>query len=108
MIRWVTSAISTVRTTTETIENHRLAVKSIDLVGSTMWMASLVSSVKTASSGLIIILTEKALATAAKPIARPASGFLLMVRKAAPANGMRTRYPASEAMLDRMPISAKM
>ena len=43
--------------------------------GSTRWTASLVNSTSTASSGLISMLTVKAPATAAKPSARPASGW---------------------------------
>ena len=85
MIRSLTSAMTTVRTRTDAIENRRLAVRSSDIVGLTMWMASLVSSVRTASSGLMIMFTLNAPATAANPTASPASGCRPTLRKAAPA-----------------------
>ena len=90
-MRSVTSAMTTVRNNTETIENHRLAVISMERVGLTIWIASFVSCVRTASSGLTIMLTLNALATPANPRASPARGFRPMPRKAAPANGITTK-----------------
>ena len=91
MIRSVVTAITIVKTMTDTIENHKLAVTAIDIDGLTIWMASLVNSVRTASSGLISILTLKALATLAKPSASPASGCRPTLKNAVPASGISTR-----------------
>ena len=69
--------------TTEAIENQTLAARSIEIVGFTRWIASLVISVRMPSTGTIRMLTRKAAATAAKAAARPASGCRPTLMKAA-------------------------
>ncbi len=77
--------------TTEAMENQTLAARSMVRVGSTRRIASLVISVRMPSVGTMSTLTRKALATEAKPTARPASGWRPSERKAAAASGISTR-----------------
>jgi hypothetical protein len=70
--------------------------------------ASFVISVSTPSSGVIRKLTPKPAATPANAAATPASGFRPTLLNAAPPNGISTRYPASEAMLEMIPSSTMM
>ena len=58
-MRAETNASSTVSIAADPMPNHKLAVRSIDLAGSTRWMDSLVISVSTASSGVISTFTPK-------------------------------------------------
>ena len=59
------SVITTATKMVEAIEKQRLAVRSIDWLGSTSAMASLVTSVSMPSSGVIRMLTAKAALTPA-------------------------------------------
>jgi hypothetical protein len=90
MSRSVISAMMTVSIGTDARENQRFAVKPMVLEGSTRRTESLVNSVRTAFSGLMM-LTVKAAATAAKPVARPAMGWRPRLRIAVPASGISTR-----------------
>ena len=90
-MRSLTHTMVTVRTTTETSENHRLAVRSMLSDGLVRLIASLVISVRMPSTGTIRTFTRKAEATAAKAAASPASGWRPTLRKAAAASGINTR-----------------
>jgi hypothetical protein len=59
------NTMTAVRKNVETMLNHRLAVMPIFRFGSTSAMASLVTSVRTPSLGLIRTLTPNAAATPA-------------------------------------------
>ena len=59
MIFWQTNVMTIATKKVDTIENHRLAVRSIERLGSARWIASLVTSVSRPSSGVINTLTAK-------------------------------------------------
>ena len=88
----------------EAIPKYRFAARSIDRFGSTSALASFVISVRTPSSGVIRKLTPKPAATPANAAAMPASGLRPTLLNAAAPRGISTRYPASEAMLERTPM----
>ncbi len=73
------------------IPNHKLAVMSIERLGSTSAMESLVISVITASVGVMRKFTPKPPATPANAAAMPASGWRPTLMKAAAPSGMSTR-----------------
>jgi hypothetical protein len=102
------SETTTVSSSTDAIENHRLAVNEIDWAGLTRLTASLVMPVRMASSGLTKMLTLNTAATPANDAARPASGCRPTLRYAAAASGISTRYPASAATLEMMPMKTRM
>ena len=88
----------------EAMPKYRFAARSIELSGSTSALASFVISVRTPSSGVIRKLTPKPAATPANAAAMPASGLRPTLLNAAAPNGINTRYPASEATLERTPM----
>ncbi len=71
-------------------------------------MASLLISVIMLSIGVMSRLTANIAPTPAKAAAIPARGCLPRVMKAAADSGIRIRYPASEAMLERTPTKMRM
>ncbi len=73
------------------MENQKLDVRSMFLLGSTMWIASLVMPTRMPSIGTMKMLTRNTDATAAKAAPRPASGWRPTLRKAAAASGISTR-----------------
>ena len=87
----VTSVITTVRKSVETIPNHRFDTRSRFTLGSTSCAASLAMSVTTPSAGVSRMFTEKAALTAPKPAAMPASGCLPTLMNATAASGISTR-----------------
>src|SRR5262245_11126161 len=102
------SETTTVRSRTDAMENHRLAVNATASAGLTRLTASLVMPVRMASSGLTKMLTLNTAATPANDAASPASGCRPTLRYAAAARGTSTRYPASAAMLEMMPMKTRM
>ena len=88
----------------EAMPKYRFAARSIELSGSTSPLASFVISVRTPSSGVIRKLTPNPAATPANAAAMPASGLRPTLLKAAAPSGINTRYPASEATLERTPM----
>ena len=85
------TATTTVSSSTETSENQKFAVRSIESAGFVSGMASLVMPVRMPSSGLIRMFTVKTAATPANDAARPASGCRPRLRNAAAASGISTR-----------------
>ena len=71
----VMNAMRTVRNTTDAMENQRLAVRPMETLGSTRWMASLVNSTRTASSGLINMFTVNALGDRGESQSQPGEGM---------------------------------
>jgi hypothetical protein len=91
MIRSVMSVTTTVSSRVDTTENHKLESRPMFLLGSRRWMASLVSSTRTASIGLMNKFTLNAPPTAAKPAASPARGCRPTLTNVTAASGIRTR-----------------
>src|SRR6516225_6054090 len=75
----------------------------MESVGFKRWIASLVISVRIGSIGTIRKLTPNTAATPANAAASPASGCRPRLRNAAAPSGIKTRYPASAAMLASTP-----